>query len=69
MFIGLLPTSQTLARATLADPIKLYGDEIYFDVFREGDKVGSHSVKFISDNESTIVRIAFSIEIDFLFQF
>jgi len=67
MFIGLLPTSQTLARATLADPIKLYGDEIYFDVFREGDKVGSHSVKFISDNESTIVRIAFSIEIDFLF--
>ena len=68
IFIGLfLPTSQTLSQSTLMDPIKLYGEEIYFDVFRKGDKVGSHIVKFSRDNGSTIARISFNIEIDFLF--
>jgi hypothetical protein len=68
MITGILFSSgQSLASNTIVDPIKLYGDEIYFDVFREGDKVGYHSVKFIKDDGKITVQIAFSIEIDFLF--
>lgn len=63
----LIFSSRSLAINTIADPIKLYGDQIYFDVFREGDKVGYHSVKFFKGDGSITVRIEFSIEIDFLF--
>jgi hypothetical protein len=65
--VFLFYSSQSLASDTITDPIKLYGDEIYFDVFREGDKVGYHSVKFFKEDGSITVKIKFSLEIDFLF--
>ena len=32
--------------AAIADPLALYGKKISFDVYREGEKVGRHSVSF-----------------------
>jgi len=45
----------------------LYGDEIRFDVYRAGEKVGFHRVSFESDERGLSVDTVFEIEIDFLF--
>ena len=63
----LLLESPSMASKPISDPIEIYGGEIYFDVFRKGDKVGYHSVKFSKGVGNLIVHIAFGIEIDFLF--
>ena len=60
-------SSQSLADKIYVDPIGLYGDEIYFDVLREEDKVGFHRVKFSEELDGLKVQINFKIEIDFLF--
>ncbi|MAZ01643.1 MAG: hypothetical protein CMN56_00725 [Sneathiella sp.] len=49
------------------NPMSLYGDEIVFDVYREGTLVGFHTVKF-SENEGYLnVRSVFQLDIKFLF--
>ena len=45
----------------------LYGNEIHFDVYREGDRVGFHRVRFTEDEGTLNVRSTFNLKIDFLF--
>ena len=49
------------------DPLMLYGPEIDFDVFRKGDKVGFHRVRFERVGEDVIVSNTFQVEVDVLF--
>ena len=53
--------------ATAVDPFSLYGREIYFDVYREGDKVGFHRAQFSRKGEDLIVKTEFQLQIDVLF--
>jgi hypothetical protein len=67
-----LPSSHAIADRgvspeKIADPLTLYGNEIHFDVYREGDKVGFHSVGFETDGRNLFVRSSFRVEIDVLF--
>ena len=62
-----LPISHSIANKMINDPIELYSNEIHFDVFRKGEKVGYHRVKFSKDVSGLNVQIVFEIEIDFLF--
>ncbi|NJO35232.1 MAG: hypothetical protein HC869_21160 [Rhodospirillales bacterium] len=55
------PTSQ------LIDPVSLYGSEILFDVYRNGDIVGFHSVRFSSSGPDLTVQSKFQLQIDFWF--
>jgi len=50
-----------------ANALSLYGNEIYFDVYREGDKVGFHRVGLNEADGSLVVRSTFEMKIDFLF--
>ena len=50
-----------------SNPLLLYGPAIDFDVFREGDKVGFHQVRFERDGKDLIVSSMFQLEIEFLF--
>lgn len=49
------------------DPLSLYGPAIDFDVFRKGDKVGFHQVRFERAGKDLVVSSRFQLEIDFLF--
>ena len=49
------------------DPLSLYGKEIYFDVYRKGDKIGFHRVQFGGQDAELIVRSEFKLQIDVLF--
>ena len=49
------------------NPMSLYGDEIVFDVYREGTLVGSHTVQFSKNEEHLQVRTVFQLDIKFLF--
>ena len=49
------------------DPIALYGDKIAFDVFRDDERVGTHTVKFSRAGEEIIVNSRFEIKIDVFF--
>ena len=50
-----------------SDPLALYGDEIYFDVYRSGEKVGFHQVSFEKSGADLTVRSRFEVEVDVLF--
>lgn len=50
-----------------ADPTALYGAGIDFDVYREGEKVGYHKVRFDRDGEDLLVSSEFHLKIRFLF--
>ncbi len=63
--IALLPSFDV--RANPSDPYSLYGEEIFFDVYRDGDKVGFHRVRFSGSGDNLTVRSDFELEIDFLF--
>jgi len=52
---------------TAADPLSLYGPAIDFDVFRKGDKVGFHRVRFERIGEDLIVSNTFQLEVHVLF--
>jgi len=54
------------AVAGVVDPVALYGDEIRFDVLRDGDKVGAHVVRFFRDGNALSVRASFDIAMKFL---
>ena len=51
----------------VADPLALYGAGIDFDVYRKGEKVGYHKVRFDTDGEDLIVSSRFHLEIRVLF--
>lgn len=53
--------------AGVADPFGLYGDEIRFDVLRNGDPVGSHTVRFARAGETVTTATRFEVAIDVLF--
>ena len=66
------PVSATLegggcnANTAAFDPIGLYGDELVFDVRRDGVPVGEHKVTFRRDGDTVHVAADFAIEIRFL---
>lgn len=57
---------QTLASLN-ADPLRLYGGAIDFDVYRNGDKVGFHEVRFNGEPDDLTVSTRFQVEVDVLF--
>lgn len=60
------PLGVTVA-AEAPDPLSLYGEEIAFDVFREGEKIGRHTVAFsrISPRDLSVTA-RFELKITFL---
>jgi hypothetical protein len=48
-------------------PKSLYGSEIYFDVYRNGEKVGYHRVSFENTGNNLSVDVTFKLKIDVLF--
>jgi len=48
-------------------PSRLYGPEIYFDVYRNGEKAGYHRVSFDDAGAGLLVDATFVLEIDVLF--
>lgn len=67
--MGILLTSlATAARpAIAADPIQLYGNEIRFDVERDGDVVGQHVVTFTRTAQGVKVDARADINVSVLF--
>ena len=49
------------------DPFQLYGPSIEFDVFRAGDKVGRHTVRFTRSGNELKVESAMNLAIEVLF--
>lgn len=58
---------ETADPAPAVDPLKLYGEEIHFDVYREGSKVGFHRVQFERDGDVVSVGSTFELKINILF--
>lgn len=53
--------------ARTVDPVSLYGNEISFDVFRNGEKVGRHDVSFSKITDGNLrVTSRFELKITFL---
>jgi Domain of unknown function (DUF6134) len=68
----ILPVRDTLAKSversqTFVSPIHLYGNEISFDVHRNGEKVGFHRVRFDGGGEALTVESNFQLRIEVLF--
>lgn len=53
--------------AATIDPLELYGDEIRFDVLRNGEKVGHHVVQFAEKNDGIQVTSRSEIDVTLLF--
>ena len=49
------------------DPRMLYGSEILFDVYRDGQPVGAHTVRFRDEGERLVVDTRFDLEVSLLF--
>lgn len=64
---GTAGASVDSVRAGAIDPFSLYGKEIRFDVVRNGEKVGSHQVRFDGTSRDLTVRSDFTLKIDLLF--
>lgn len=54
------------APQTPVDPFSLYGDRIDFDVYRKGEKVGFHRVRFDGTPRNLTVQSEFKVQIDIL---
>lgn len=52
---------------TTIDPFELYGDEMQFDVVRDGDPIGSYRVYFRANGDALQVETRASIEVELLF--
>lgn len=49
------------------DPLKLYGEEILFSVYRDGSEVGFHRTRFARDGGELLVDSRFELKIRILF--
>ncbi len=54
------------AKSAALDPIQLYGPEIVFDVYRKGERVGRHHVKFDQDGDTVVAESRFDVKIKVL---
>ena len=54
------------AADALPDPLKLYGGEMVFSVWRSGSEIGQHHVTFMRDNGTLTVRSLFDIAVKLL---
>jgi hypothetical protein len=50
-----------------ADPLSLYGEQIRFEVRRDGALVGSHTVSFARDGDRLATSTRFEVAVDVLF--
>jgi hypothetical protein len=71
-FLNIVSTSilkaDTYKSASIdVNPFELYGDEIIFDVVREGKRVGTHVVGFQGVPNDLVVTSKFNLKIDILF--
>ena len=55
------------AEKTIIDPLKLYGDEITFDVFRRDKQIGRHVVRFNRTGHELLVSSRLNLSIDVFF--
>ena len=62
-----VPAKETCTGPAATDPFILYGDEIRFDVRRNGDLVGSHTVSFAREGEQVTTATRFEVVVDVLF--
>lgn len=63
----LLALGMTRAAASAPlDPLTLYGPELRFDVYRNGEKAGRHTVRFERGDEGLRVEAAFNVAVRFL---
>lgn len=53
------------AAAAPVDPLRLYGEEILFDVYRKGEQVGQHSTRFRDTGAGIAVDSDFSLAVTF----
>lgn len=65
--VTLLTHSAQAQVAHLKSPIELYGNELFFDIQRNGQKLGHHQVLFSNDDGDTIVRSTSKIRVEILF--
>lgn len=63
---GRLAQAEEVPHTNLS-PLSIYGEEIRFDVLRNGKKRGWHRTRFTGQDNELIVRSSFSMHIDFLF--
>jgi len=54
------------AADALPDPLKLYGGEMVFQVWRSGSEIGEHHVTFARDGDTLTVRSLFDIVVKLL---
>lgn len=64
--LGDSSATATSITAAPVDPFLLYGGEIDFDVYRKGEKVGFHRVRFNGDRNDLTAQSEFSVRIDVL---
>jgi hypothetical protein len=50
----------------LPDPLKLYGDEMLFSVWRSGSEIGQHRVTFTREGDTLAVRSLFDVVVRLL---
>ncbi len=73
VFAGMVPLTggvyakKTPIFQTTTEPHTKYGDQIFFDVYREDSKVGFHWVKFTKMGKGIGVESKFKLRINFLF--
>ncbi len=60
----LAPSGDTLASG--ADPFSLYGERIYFDVYRNDKRVGAHEVRFRRDGNQIVADSSFDLSLRIL---
>lgn len=60
-------SSDRLNISSQVDPISLYGDEILFDVLRDGEPIGNYLVRFKREGGELQVESRANIEVELLF--
>lgn len=66
---GMVATATSAVAETVpeaVDPFALYGSEIRFDVYRKGERVGTHRTTFERLEDGLLVTTHFDVEIGFL---
>ncbi len=54
------------ASANAIDPLRLYGSDVVFDVFRKGERVGQHHITFRRDGDAVVAETRFDVKIKVL---